>query len=122
MNTEREPLKPYEICLGNFIESMGKVELVTGIVREEGNNFRIGHTGWNAGDSLMPEDVTYSTYPIPLTEHWKVCFCIEKENLPEWIKYVHQVQQYFVLAFNKNLCENLDWDLLPREVELNYGV
>ncbi len=114
---EREPLKPYEISLGNFIESMGKIEMVAEIVRREDNTFIIGHTGWNANDGL-PDGVLYSTYPIPLTDHWKVCFAIEKYELPEYIQYVHQVQQYFLLAFKRNLTETMDWDLLPRHVEL----
>ena len=116
MNDKR--LMPIETCLGNFIEVMGKIEMVTGIVKVEDNNWQIGHTGWNAGNGLMPDDVIHHTYPIPLTEEWKICFCIEKHQLPEWIKYVHQVQNYFMWALNINLQEIMDWDLLPNEVEL----
>ena len=105
-------LRPYEICLGNFIESMGKIEMVTGIVKTDAGDFRIGHTGWNKDG--LPNDILYSTLPIELNDHWKICFGIEKDYLPEWIKYVHQVQNYFVLAFGKNLLEGMDWDLLPK--------
>lgn len=118
MNTNNE-LKPIEICLGNFIESMGSIEMVTGIIREEDDNFRIGHTGWANGKGFMPDDVLYNTYPIPLTDHWKVCFAIEKQELPSWVKYVHQTQNYFKWALNINLLEQMDWDLLPKKVDID---
>jgi hypothetical protein len=104
---DKEPLKPHDICLGNIIESMGQVEVVTGIIQEEKASFKIGHTGWNAGLGVIPDGVCYSTYPIPLTKEWKECFGIEKfDKLPEWIKYVHQVQNYFKWALQVNLFRN----------------
>ena len=113
-----EALKPIEICLGNFIESMGCVEMVTGIIHENEGGFKIGHTGWGAKYAFLPPDVTYETYPIPLTEDWKLCFGIDKyDGLPTWIKYVHQVQNYFKWALDINLLETLNWSLLPHQVE-----
>jgi hypothetical protein len=114
-----ESLKPIEICLGNFIESMGNIEMVTGIINEGDDNFKIGHTGWNKGLSVIPDDVTYETYPIPLTDEWKVCFGIDKYKLPEWIQYVHQVQNYFKWALQINLLEIMNWDLLPKKADIN---
>jgi hypothetical protein len=111
---EREPIKPIEISLGNIIEVMGKVELVTGVVQESKGEFRMGHTGWNAGNGFMPDGITFSTFPIPLTMAWKVCLGIEKYDLPEWIEYVHQAQNYFLWALRVNLLEIMDWDLLPK--------
>lgn len=117
---EKEALKPYEINLGNFIESMGRVEIVTGIVKLEDGGFQIAHNGWGAGTSVVPEGVLYETYPIPLTEDWKVCFGIEKfDKMPEWIKYVHQAQNYFLWALRVNLLETMNWGLLPGKVNIN---
>jgi hypothetical protein len=114
----KEPLHPIEICLGNFIESMGKVEMVTGIIKREDNSFKIAHLGWNKGTSFLPEDVEYNTYPIPLTDEWKTCFGIGKYDFPEWIKYVHQAQNYFTWALGVNLLEIMDWNKLPDLVEI----
>lgn len=117
---ENEPLKPIEICLGNFIESMGNIEMVTGIIKDEETGFRIAHLGWCKGLSVLPLDVTYDTYPILLTDEWKRCFGIDKfQQLPEWIKYVHQVQNYFTWALQINLLEIMNWELLPKKVEIN---
>ena len=113
-----EELKPIEICLGNFIESMGKIEIVTGIMKMEDETFKIAHLGWNKGTSVLPDDVTYATYPIPLTDEWKKCFGIDKYELPDWIKYVHQCQNYFKWALRVNLLEIMDWDLLPQTAEI----
>lgn len=110
-----EPLKPNEIALGNFIESFGKTECITGITQEQNGVYRVGHTGWNKGLGFIPEDVTYSTYPIVLTDDWKICLGIEKYKLPEWVKYVHEAQNYFFWALRINLHEIIDWDLLPSE-------
>lgn len=114
-----EPLKPVEICLGNFIESMGNIEMVTGIVKQEGDTFKIAHCGWAKGLVPLPDDVLYDTYPIPLTDEWKVCFGIDKYTLPDWIKYVHEVQNYFMWALRVNLLEIMDWALLPQSVEID---
>lgn len=115
---EKEPLRPIDINLGNIIESMGKVEVVTGIMQEEKGQFKIGHTGWNAGLGFLPDGISYSTYPIPLTDEWKVCLGIDKYELPTWIKYVHEVQNYFLWALRVNLLEIMDWSLLPEIVEI----
>jgi hypothetical protein len=116
-----EPLKPLEICLGNFIESMGNIEMVNGIVQINETTWQIGHTGWGKDRSPMPDGVLYDTYPIRLTEQWKVCFGIEKHSLPEWIEYVHQVQNYYMYALNINLTTVMDWDLLPQAVDIAMG-
>jgi hypothetical protein len=115
---EKEPLKPFEICLGNFIESMGKVELVTGIMKTGDGIFQIAHLGWHKGTSVLPGDVLYSSYPIPLTDEWKKCFGIDQYKLPEWIEHVHQVQNYFLWALQVNLLDIMDWNLLPETVEI----
>jgi hypothetical protein len=108
-------LKPNEICLGNIIESMGNVEVVTGIMQEEKGQFKIGHTGWNAGVGFIPDGISYSTYAIPLTDEWKKCLNINKyDKLPEWIEYVHEAQNYFRWALKIELLEIMDWKLLPQ--------
>ena len=113
---EHHPLKPIEISLGNFIDSMGKVEIVTGIVKLDDGSFQIAHNGWGAGTSFIPEGVLYETRPILLTEEWKVCLGIEKfDKLPKWVKYVHQAQNYFTWALEINLLEVMNWDLLPKD-------
>ncbi len=114
----KEPLKPIDICLGNFIESMGSIEIVTGIIQLEDGSFQIGHKGWNKDSSFLPDGVTYETYPIPLTDEWKLCFRIDQYKLPDWIKYVHQVQNHFLWSLQINILEIMDWSLLPRRVEI----
>lgn len=109
-----EPLKPIEICLGNFIESMGNIEIVTGVMKMPDDSFKIAHLGWHKGTSVLPDDVTYESYPIILTDEWKLCFGIDKYKLPEWIKFVHQCQNYFTWALQINLLEIMNWDLLPK--------
>jgi hypothetical protein len=111
---DNEPLRPIDIQLGNIIESMGKVELVTGIMEVGEGQFKIGHTGWHAKSSIFPDDVTYSTYPIPLIDEWKKCLGIDKYQLPEWIKYVHETQNYFMWALRVNLLDVMNWDILPK--------
>lgn len=107
--------KPMKICLGNIIESMGNVELVTGIMQEEAGQFKVCHTGWNKGIGFIPDGIFYSTYAIPLTDEWKKCLSIEKyDKLPEWIQYVHEVQNYFRWALKIELLEIMDWKLLPQ--------
>lgn len=116
---DKEPLKPIEIQLGNFIESMGKIEIVTGIVTNEDGTFQIAHHGWHKGTHMIPDDVLVSTFPIPLTDEWKICFGIEKfEALPDWIKYVHECQNYFLWALRINIHEIMNWNLLPKEVDI----
>lgn len=110
----KEPLHPIDICVGNFIESMGNVEMVTGILKQEDGSFKIAHCGWCKGLSVLPPDVVYNTFPIPLTNEWKVCFGIDKYELPERIMYVHQAQNYFLWALGINLHEIMDWELLPK--------
>lgn len=114
-----DELKPKDLCLGNFVESMGNIEMVTGIIQTETGKFQIGHCGWNKGIGVVPDGVLYDTYPIPLTDEWKRCFNIEKfDKLPEWIKFVHEVQNYFTWALNINILEIMDWKLLPKSVEI----
>jgi len=114
-----EPLHPIDICMGNFIESMGKVEMVTGIMTMQDGTYQIAHLGWHKGTSLLPDDVFVSTIPIPLTNEWKKCFGIDKYKLPDWIKYVHECQNYFTWSLRINLHEIMNWDLLPKTTTLN---
>jgi len=114
----KEPLHPIEICLGNFTESMGKIEMVTGVMKMDDGTIRIAHLGWHKGTSLLPDDVTYSTYPILLTDEWKLCFGIDKYKLPDWIKFVHQCQNYFMWSLQINILEIMNWDLLPKVVDI----
>lgn len=118
MKIETRELKPIDICLGNFIESMGNIEMVTGVIKQEDGSFKIAHLGWCKGISVLPEDVTYDTYAIPLTDEWKECFGIDKYKLPDWIKYVHEVQNYFKWALQLNLHEIMDWEKLPKYVNI----
>lgn len=111
MKKHNEPLRPCEICLGNFIESMGKIEIVTGILKQDGDIFKIAHGGWHKGESVIPDDVIYN-------DEWKKCFGIDKYELPDWIKFVHEVQNYFMYALRLNLLEIMDWDLLPQTAEI----
>src|ERR1700735_215462 len=108
-------LRPNEICLGNFIDCMGKIECITGVMQEEKGKFAIGHTGWNHGNGFIPDGINFHAYPVTINQHWKVCLGIEKDTVPEWIKYVHQVQNYYLWALQINLHEQMDWDLLPKE-------
>lgn len=115
----KEPLHPIDIQLGNFIESIGNVEMVTGIMLVEGK-YEVAHTGWHKGESVLPPDVMMETYPCLLTEEWKICLGIEKfDKLPDWIKYVHECQNYFLWALRINLHEQMNWDLKPKYSELN---
>jgi hypothetical protein len=116
MIDEERELKPVDICLGNFIESMGHVEMVTGIVQAKDNTFKIGHTGWGEGKSIVPDGVMYATYAIILDDKWKKCFGIDEYKLPDWIKYVHEVQNYFKWSLKMDLREIMNWDLLPKQV------
>ena len=117
---EMEGLHPNELCLGNFFESMGKVEMVTGIMINENGQYQIAHHGWHEGASLLPPDVLISSLPIPLTDEWKKCFNIETYNkLPKWIKYVHQVQNYFFWNLQINIHDIMDWDKLPHVIDIN---
>lgn len=112
--TEREPLNPIDIQLGNFIDSMGNIEMVTGIMKTE-IGYQIAHHGWHKGESVIPDEVLLNTYPIFLTDEWKKCFGIEKfDKLPGWIKYVHECQNYFLWALRINIHEQMNWDLLPK--------
>lgn len=116
---EKEPLRPIDVNLGNIIECMGKVEVITGIMQEAHAEFKIGHTGWNAGNGFIPDNISFSTYPIILTHEWKICLGIDKYELPAWIKYVHEVQNYFMWALRVNLLEIMNWDLLPKVIEVD---
>jgi hypothetical protein len=109
-----EALRPIDICLGNFIESMGNIEIVTGILKTGDDSFQIAHLGWNKGICPVPEGILFDTFPIPLTEEWKVCFGIDKYELPVWVQYVHEVQNYFKWSLRINLLEVMNWDLLPK--------
>lgn len=117
---EREPLKPIDIQLGNFIDSMGNTEMVTGIIQLENNTFKIGHTGWGHKEAIFNDDgIMYNAYPIPLTDEWKECFGIDQfKMLPEWIKYVHECQNYFMWSLRINIHDIMNWDILPQKVEL----
>lgn len=68
-----EELKPIEIQLGNFIESMGNIEIVMGISQTLDGNFFIEHKGWNRNSTPIPDGILYSTYPILITDEWKQC-------------------------------------------------
>lgn len=117
MKEECEPLHPGDIQLGNFIESMGNIEIVTGIIKKDDGTFQIAHNGWHHGTSVIPDNVLMNTYPIPLTDEWKKCFGIDEfKELPEWIKYVHECQNYFLWALRINILEIMNWDLLPSSV------
>lgn len=114
----REPLHPIDIQLGNFIESMGNIEIVTGIMKVGENTYQIAHKGWHEGESVIPDDVLMSTFPIPLTDEWRECFGIDQfKALPEWIKYVHECQNYFMWALRINIHDIMNWDLLPQNID-----
>ena len=115
----KEPLHPINIQVGNFIESMGNVEMVTGIMKVN-DKYEVAHMGWMRGESVLPENVMINTYPCLLTEEWKVCFGINKfDKLPDWIKYVHECQNYFMWALRINLHDQMNWSLLPKYSEIN---
>lgn len=120
MTKERNELKPIDIVLGDFIDCMGNVEMVTGIIQNDDKTFQIGHTGWNAGKGVIPDGILFSSLPIPLTEEWKVCLGIERfDKFPAWIEYVHQAQNYLLWALQVDWRDTINWDLLPKKITID---
>jgi len=110
---EREALKPIDLQLGNFIENFGKVEMVTGLVPQEGGWF-ICHKCWHQDENPIGDGIQYPSYGIPLTEQWKKCLRVDKYNFPEWVIYVHQAQNYMRWYANVGLNETMDWDMFKK--------
>jgi hypothetical protein len=114
MEIELQEIRPVDICLGNFFDSMGKVEMVTEIVLQGDGSWFIGHRAWNQKNNPIPESIQYSPFPLVLTEQWKKCLGIDKyEGLPERIIYVHEAQNYMRFCLGIDLLESINWDMLP---------
>lgn len=111
-----EPIKPADVCLGNFISCFGKTEMVCAIIETAEGQWQIEHRRWNQRDNPLPGDMLMNAYPIPLTDKWKECLCVDKHVFPEWVEYVHQAQNYMKWYANVNLLEIMNWDKLPKEI------
>jgi hypothetical protein len=110
IDMEKEELKPKDLCLGNYIECFGKIEMVTGIVPREQGDWFITHSGNHALKSPLPEGVEFSGYGITLTEDWKKFLAIDKfDNLPSWIIYVHEAQNFLRWYAGVDTTENYQW-------------
>lgn len=112
---KNEPIKPADVCLGNFISCFGKTEMVCSIIQIGKDSWYIEHRKWHQGNNPMPGDMLMNAYPIPLTDQWKKCLRIDKYVFPEWVEYVHQAQNYMRFYADVNLLEIMDWDKLPKE-------
>lgn len=111
MTEEARELKPKDLCLGNFVECFGKVEMVMGLTPRDNGDWFIHHKAWNQQGNPIPDGVEFSSYAIPLTDDWKRCLRVDQHKFPDWIKYVHEAQNYMKWCFDVYLLENFDWDL-----------
>lgn len=109
-----EPLKPLDLRLGNFVECLGAVEMVTGLIQTGENTWYVCHKAWNQQTNPIPEGVLYSAYGIILSDDWKVCLKIDKVQLPDWIMYVHEAQNYMRWHSRVELIDHMDWDLFGK--------
>lgn len=115
--TPTKELRPIDLQLGNFIENMGTVEMVTGLVPQERGSWFICHKAWNVDGNPIPDGIQYDAYPILLTDEWKECLGIDKyENIPKWIQYVHEAQNWFMWHLRVNLLETINWGKLPEKI------
>lgn len=109
----KEEIKPSDIQLGNFVEVLGKTEIVMGITPREDGTFFIHHSCDNQDNNPVTNGIEFRAYPISLDETWKKALNIDKYLLPEWIKYVHEAQNYMKWYANVDLLPNVKWDIVP---------
>lgn len=112
-----EPLKPAEIQLGNLINCFGGVEMVTGITPRPDGSFYIHHSGDNQTNNPLGDGVLFDAYPIELTPEWLRVLRVEKYELPKWIRYVHEVQNYIRWYVGIELLPEIDFNNIP-EIEI----
>jgi len=108
---EKIALKPMDVCLGNFVECFGKVEMIMGMTPRDNNSWFIHHKAWNQQGNPIPDGIEFDSYGIPLTDEWKRVLKVDKFKFPEWVQYVHQAQNYIRWTCDVNLLESLDWTL-----------
>lgn len=102
------------LMVGNFINVMGKLEMVMGIVhREELGNYFIQHTGINKENSFIPKGIEFTGQGILATKEWKEWIKCDKVDFPKHIKYVHEMQNYCYWNFGIIIHQMVDFNLIP---------
>lgn len=107
---DKEELKPKDLCLGNYIDCFGCIEIVTGIVPREQGDWFITHSGNHKLNNPLPENIEFSGYGITLTYDWKKFLNVDKHEFPSWVRYVHEVQNYMRWYCGVDLTDNFNWD------------
>lgn len=107
---EKPELKPKDLCLGNYIDCFGKIEVVTGVVPREQGDWFICHSGNHKLKSPIPKGIEFSGYPITLTSDWKKFLNVDKYEFPIWVIYVHQAQNYMRWYLDMELSDNFNWE------------
>lgn len=112
-----ESILAWDIAVGNFIDILGHLEVVQGVVPdpEHPGKFLILHSEKCLVG--MPENVNFGCYGIELTEDWIACLGLSDEELPGCIRYVHQAQNYIRLFYGRNPV--VDYDKL-NYIFINY--
>lgn len=110
-----EEIKPANLAIGNFVDNMGTPVIVFGITHMGNSRWYVEtHSYGEDQTERMPNGIVYRLYPIRLTKEWKECLGIDKFELPPWIKYVHQVQNYFNFSLRVEIHELIDYNKIPK--------
>lgn len=107
---DKEELRPKDLCLGNYIDCFGNIEVVTGIVPRESGDWYVCHSGNHKLNTPFSPGIEFSCQPIWLTQDWKKFLRVEKYRFPVWVIYVHQAQNYMKWYANIDLSTNFRWE------------
>lgn len=108
-----KPLTQTDVMVGNIISVFGKTEIVTGITPRPDGTFFMHHSSSNQENNPLGEGILFDGYPIVLTDEWKVSLNIDKYDFPEWLKFVHEAQNYLKWYANVDIFPQIDWTKIP---------
>ena len=98
-------MKANELRIGNFVfDDEYKPMKVARVETQECTDFN-GNDEFNVIIEHIDKNIGYyesEINPIPLTEEWQIHMLPENLIFPEWIKYVHTLQNWY---YYENKCE-----------------
>lgn len=105
------PVSQNELMIGNFISVMGRTVMVTGITPREDGTYFLSYNSPVYNDGLP--GVEFSAYPIRYTAAWRKVLDVGHRPLPDYVEYVHQVQNLIRAFTNCDPLKFLTCDAVP---------